>query len=203
MIVATTSLALRGPRSPATARQAGRLIYLIGASGSGKDSLLNWLTTALPTGTAATVRIARRAITRAESGNESAMALTPEAFALRCAAGEFALYWHSHGLDYGIGVEIDEWLDRGDVVIVNGSRAYLAQAYGRYPSLEAVEIVVSPDTLRQRLLARGRESLVEIDARLKRAVIAFPTPPGCRLMRMANDGTLDTAGKALLDFVLR
>ena len=60
------------------------------------------------------------------------------------SAGGFALRWSSHGLRYGIGVEMDAWLAGGAAVIVNGSRAHLPQAHARYPALTAVEIRVDP-----------------------------------------------------------
>jgi phosphonate metabolism protein PhnN/1,5-bisphosphokinase (PRPP-forming) len=66
-----------------------------------------------------------------------------------------------------VGVEIDLWLHAGFDVLVNGSRAHLAQAHARYEAaLLPVCLQVSPDILRQRLQNRGRESAREIDLRL-------------------------------------
>jgi len=84
------------------------------------------------------------------------------------AQGEFALSWQANGLHYGIPKEIDQWLAQGFDVLINGSRGYLPQARQRYPDLLAVLLTVSEQALRQRLLARGRESVAEIDARLQR-----------------------------------
>lgn len=56
--------------------------------------------------------------------------------------GLFALAWHSHSFEYGIGIEIDQWLLRAVTVVVNGSRAYLAEACQRFPTLLAVTIDV-------------------------------------------------------------
>jgi ribose 1,5-bisphosphokinase len=81
------------------------------------------------------------------------------------------LSWQANGLHYGIPSEIDEWLAQGFDVLVNGSRGYLAQARQRYPDLLAVLLTVSDQALRQRLLARGRESLDEIEARLQRNAV--------------------------------
>jgi ribose 1,5-bisphosphokinase len=52
--------------------------------------------------------------------------------------------------------------------VVNGSRGHLSEARARYPDLLAVLLSVDQAVLRQRLLARGRESLEEVDARLAR-----------------------------------
>lgn len=98
-----------------------------------------------------------------------------------------ALSWHANGLYYGVGVEIDLWLHAGFDVVVNGSRAHLAQAKARYASaLLPVCLQVSPDILRERLQARGRENGVEIAARLERA--ARYTPADCHTLN--NDGSL-------------
>lgn len=145
---------------------AGRLIYLIGPSGSGKDSLLD---AARETLVQRGCRIVRRVITRsAEAVGEAAQAVSVEQFETLREQGDFALSWQANGLHYGIPVQIDQWLQQGHDVLINGSRAHLAQAQLRYPNLLAVLLTVDQDVLRQRLLARGRESGAEIEARLER-----------------------------------
>ena len=64
--------------------------------------------------------------------------------------------------------EIDDWLAAGDDVLVNGSRAHLAQARERYPTSLVLLLTVDQAVLRQRLIARGRESLADIEERLAR-----------------------------------
>lgn len=145
---------------------AGRLIYLIGPSGSGKDSLLD-----VARGPLADqgCRVVRRVITRsAEAVGEAAQAVSVDEFAVLQAQGAFALSWQANGLFYGIPKEVDEWLAAGQDVLVNGSRGYLPQARECYPDLLALLLTVDQAVLRQRLLARGRESLPEIEARLAR-----------------------------------
>ncbi|AYF87879.1 phosphonate metabolism protein/1,5-bisphosphokinase (PRPP-forming) PhnN [Pseudomonas sp. JS3066] len=144
----------------------GRLIYLIGPSGSGKDSLLDAVR---ERSDAQGCRVARRVITRsAEAKGELAEAVSPEAFAEREERGEFAMSWYANGLSYGIPRLIDDWLETGDDVLVNGSRGYLPEARRRYPHLLAVLLTVEDDVLRRRLHTRGRESAEEIEARLAR-----------------------------------
>ncbi|POY54153.1 ribose 1,5-bisphosphokinase [Pectobacterium versatile] len=144
-----------------------KLIYLIGPSGAGKDSLLRAIRQlALPR-----LLVAHRYITRpAEIQGENHIALTPEEFAIRQQLGLFALSWQAHECHYGIGIEIDDWLQRGNDVIVNGSRAYLTQARERYGNtLFPICLTVSASALRERLRARGRESEQQIATRLQRA----------------------------------
>ncbi|MBM5460670.1 phosphonate metabolism protein/1,5-bisphosphokinase (PRPP-forming) PhnN [Pseudomonas sp. P66] len=152
-----------GPRTALS----GALIYLMGPSGVGKDSLIDAARAKL---LEHNVAIVRRVITRsAEAKGEDAVGVSVERFEQLCAMGEFALHWRANGLAYGIPKEIDSWLQQGRTVLVNGSRAYLAEARERYPDLLAILLTVDPQVLRQRLLARGRESLEDIEQRLARS----------------------------------
>ncbi|TFG23408.1 MAG: hypothetical protein EU532_13535, partial [Promethearchaeota archaeon] len=53
---------------------------------------------------------------------------------------KFALKWHIYGLDYGIPVEIDEWLKKGHPVIVNVSRTIIQEAKNIYMNLKVIFI---------------------------------------------------------------
>ncbi len=146
---------------------SGRLIYLMGPSGSGKDSLLNAARARLAERGCV---IARRVITRsAEAVGEDAIGVSPAEFDQQEVAGAFALSWRANGLAYGIPRQIDDWLAAGQDVLVNGSRGHLAQARQRYPELLAILLQVDEAALRQRLHARGRESAEQIEARLARS----------------------------------
>ena len=144
----------------------GKLIYLMGPSGSGKDSLID---AARPYLAARGCEVIQRVITRsAEAVGEAAIGVTPEAFGALKAEGAFALDWQANGLQYGIPVQLDHWLEAGRHVLVNGSRGHLQQARERYPDLLAIMLRVDTNVLRQRLLARGREAPTQINARLAR-----------------------------------
>lgn len=180
----------------------GHLYYLIGASGVGKDSLLDYLRCHLHEKNQ--VVIPQRYITRSvTAGGESHIELTPPAFRERLQAGGFAMHWESHGYLYGIGAEIIPLLDQGVQVIVNGSRHYLNTARAHYPNLRPVLVTVSHDKLLQRLVTRGRESAQEIEQRLLRAEALDAQLQDQDLLRLANDGPLEQAGKRLLEMVLQ
>ncbi len=173
----------------------GILFYVVGASGVGKDSLLAY---ARSRPGKHPVLFAHRYITRpAEAGGENHVAVTAEEFARMKALGLFALDWDSHGHRYGIGIEIDHWLQAGANVVMNGSRAYLAETSRRYPDVCVVLVEADPDVLRLRLRQRARESAAEIEARVARAGAFTVNHPN--LVRLRNDGPLEEAGDRLLD----
>lgn len=178
----------------------GRLIYLMGPSGSGKDSLIEAAREPLR---ALNCEVIRRVITRsAESVGEDAIGVTPQEFEQRKRAGDFSLAWQANGLSYGIPVEIDQWLLDGKHVLVNGSRANLRQALETYPTLVPVLLTVRDDVLRERLLRRGRETLEQIDARLARNALFKERRSTDKPMHLIdNSGDLADAVGHLLDLI--
>lgn len=179
--------------------QRGRLVYVVGASGAGKDSLLDWVRARLPE--ESRVRVARRTITRAAgAGGEDHLAATEEEFDAALARGGFALHWRAHGHRYGVGLEIRDWLAAGQTVVVNGSREHLPVARAKFPQLEAVHIVASDAALRTRLERRGRERPREAAARLARN-LALAQAVGPAALVLSNDGPIEVAGERLAAFV--
>lgn len=176
----------------------GRLIFLVGPSGSGKDSLIDASREKLAL---AGVEIARRVITRsAEAKGEAAQGVTPEQFDTLRAQGAFAMHWRANGLDYGIPRQVDQWLAAGRAVLVNGSRAYLPEARQRYPDLLAVLVEVKPEVLRQRLLARGRETAEEVEQRLARSArLQAAADPSVHVLD--NSSTLEAAVAAFVSLL--
>ena len=177
-----------------------RLYYVIGASGSGKDSIIGWARAQLAGHPG--IVFAHRYITRpAAAGCENHIELTEAEFDARLAGGLFAMHWASHGLRYGIGKEINLWLAKELTVVLNGSRAYLGGAAAIYPELFPVHIDVAPEILRQRLLARGRETPVQVEQRIERtgAMTDMDLPNSVRLR---NDADIETAGRAFVNLLL-
>ncbi|MGC8518892.1 MAG: phosphonate metabolism protein/1,5-bisphosphokinase (PRPP-forming) PhnN [Steroidobacteraceae bacterium] len=177
--------------------RGGRLIYLIGPSGAGKDTLLRWLLMHQPR--PARLHVARRTITRAaDDASEWHEAVTPAQFARWLRAGAFALHWDANGLRYGIRREALLPLDSGERVLVNGSRAALYEARRCYPGLFVVQITAEPTLLRQRLLVRARESPEVIESRLSRTAL-LPAVNVDAVIR--NEGTAEQAGMRLLELL--
>lgn len=161
---------------------SGRLWAVVGPSGAGKDTLIEAARAALPH-----LHVVRRVISRpTDAGGEDFEGVTPAEFSRRLRAGEFALHWQAHGLDYGIPCAALAPLGAGQDVLFNGSRKALAQA--ALPGLTVIEVTAPDAVLARRLAARGRETTEDIAARLARA--AHPLPPGLAVVTVDNGGTL-------------
>jgi ribose 1,5-bisphosphokinase len=171
-----------------------KLIYVMGPSGAGKDSLLAFARERVGT----RVMFAHRYITRAVADGENHIALTHDEFASRLSYGLFSMHWESLGLRYGIGVELDAWLVRGMPVVVNGSRQHAEVVLERYPHARFVYIDATPAVLAARLARRGREDARQIEARLARRP-AFGLPAHATVVKIDNSGMLADAGAQFLD----
>ncbi|WP_373944472.1 ribose 1,5-bisphosphokinase [Vibrio chagasii] len=149
------------------ADKPGQLYYVIGPSGAGKDSIIS----ALREQFVKDLVVAHRYITRAaDAGGENHVELSDDEFFIRYSRNMFAMSWQAHGMSYGIGQEVHQWMDAGLSVVVNGSRAYLDAARDLFGErLVPVVVSVKPEVLETRLRARGRESDAEIALRLQRA----------------------------------
>ncbi|GHU24159.1 ribose 1,5-bisphosphate phosphokinase PhnN [Betaproteobacteria bacterium] len=177
----------------------GALIYLMGPSGAGKDSLL----TALRQSDAKNLLIAHRYITRPVNHRdaEQHVFLSETEFHARRERSLFALDWQAHGEAYAIGTEVDNWLQYGFWVVVNGSRAYLPTARAKYGQrLLPVCLLVTPKTLEKRLVARGRENAEQIAQRLERAgKYQDNLPDDCLFLH--NETDIEDAAKRFLQLM--
>ena len=175
-----------------------KLFYIIGASGAGKDTLINYARTKI--NGSDPVIFAHRYITRPPYiGNENHVCLSIGEFRLRMKANLFALYWESHGNFYGIGNEINKWLENGFNVVVNGSRQYLPVAQQIYPEMEVILIAASQEIINQRLSNRGREDAGEIEKRIARTSEISTDMGNC--IKIQNDGAVEDAGDELVNII--
>ena len=110
---------------------SARLVYVMGPSGAGKDSLLGWLRQHLPP--TSPLHWAQRTISRPlqqshARGTEQYESVCPATFAALRSEQAFALHWDANGLGYGVRHAQLAPLAQGRWVLVNGSRAHLPQA---------------------------------------------------------------------------
>ncbi len=194
----TFILSMCGKPANGCTRLMGKLIYLMGPSGSGKDSILSRLRQQLHP--QSRLIIAHRYITRHwQSGGENHVELSDTEFELRKSLNLFSMHWEANQNKYAIGCEVDAWIQAKNLVLVNGSRSYLDNAKSRYKDkLIPVMVMTNESTLRSRLLARGREDEATIALRIQRAN-DYPAQISEPLHILDNNGTLD---RAVLQFEL-
>jgi ribose 1,5-bisphosphokinase len=146
----------------------GRLVLVVGPSGAGKDTLLGLAKIAC-TGDRNIV-FPRRAVTREASQAEDNEQLSPEAFQLGVARGEFATHWQAHGHHYGLPRAIEVDVREGRTVVVNVSRTVVDALRRAYADVVVIGVTAPPEILAERLAIRARGSDGKIEQRLGRAV---------------------------------
>lgn len=166
------------------------LVLVVGPSGAGKDTLIAYAQERL-NGNRRFV-FARRIVTRASApAIEDHDSLTPEAFAAKEAQGAFWLTWRAHGLAYALPGSLHMDVARGAVVVANVSRSVINEARRQATTLVIAHVTASPEVLRMRLTARGREPDDGIEGRLSRAT---PELSGHDVFEIHNDGAIERAG---------
>lgn len=184
----------------ATLPAPGRLFYLVGPSGVGKDSLLHWVRTQLDD--PSQVEFARRTITRTAHPSEDHESISEPAFWEQAAEGRFAMVWQANGTCYGIRRSIEAALLSGRDVVVNGSREYASRVHQVFPDARIVWITADTATIERRLQARQREHGAALLQRMHR-VAQFPVPDHASDVIVDNSGPLHVAGTQILDLLRR
>ncbi|WP_394778235.1 DUF1045 domain-containing protein, partial [Undibacterium sp.] len=130
----------------------GRLFFVVGPSGSGKDELLGWVKQQLA-GRQAMV-FPPRTITRPAGSTEDHEAVSSEQFWQLAAAGHFAMTWQSYDLCYGIRRGFEAELKAGRDVVISGSREFVPRMMQAYPQAQVIWIEGDHALVRQRIEAR-------------------------------------------------
>jgi ribose 1,5-bisphosphokinase len=182
--------------------QFGACVFIVGPSGAGKDTLMDYARAHLPRD--GSFHFVRRMITRpVQAQSEDHDSCSLDDFETAQKAGAFALVWQSHGLHYGLPISMIADMQRGVTVIANISRTKVeeAEALAKTHRCRAtlVTITASPDILLSRLTARGRENAQDIAARLKRE--APCTTHYARAVTILNDSSVEEAGQALVEAI--
>jgi ribose 1,5-bisphosphokinase len=177
-----------------------KLFYLVGPSGSGKDSIINGLRDKLQANSS--VLIAHRYITRCNDDSaENHIALSVPEFTHRKRSGLFAMDWQANGCNYAVGNEVNTWLHMGFSVLFNGSRQQIPLARELFGErLRVIALDVEPDILAQRLRQRGREQEHDILARLRRSEhYQAQLPKYC--WHLDNNRSLEKTVNSLLKYI--
>ena len=115
--------------------------------------------------------------------------------------GNFALDWQIYGLNYGIPIEIDDYLKKGHPVIINVSRTIVNQAKKIYRNIKVVFIEVPLEITLQRIKNRKRETEELIKYRIERAKNNQKFPEADFVID--NSGKLDYAIDSFLAYLVK
>jgi len=180
----------------------GTLVLLVGPSGSGKDSVLNYARETLKDDPR--ILFVRRCITRSNGDpSEDHESMSVAAFQKAEMQGHFVISWGAHGLYYGLPASLLAHLQTGGVAIANGSRKTIPVLRDQFPHFHVINLTVEPDILIQRLSARGRENADEIRQRIARtkkleAEDLFDE----ETIHLDNSGDIEAAGQVFVDMLL-
>ncbi|WP_161603777.1 phosphonate metabolism protein/1,5-bisphosphokinase (PRPP-forming) PhnN [Noviherbaspirillum massiliense] len=188
-----------GARPPANLLPPrGKLFYIVGPSGVGKDTLIQWAQQRV--GARQRVVFAQRISTRPEASSSAQDFVDRETFLRLEKSGHFAMTWSAHGFFYGIPRSIEADLAIGCNVVVNGSREYLPQLRRQFPGTRVIWIDADAALIRQRIEARRRESGIALRSRLERTS-RFPRPDSQEIIHIDNSGPPGIAGQRLLQIL--
>ncbi len=152
----------------------GTLICVVGPSGAGKDTLINFARARLATDPRFV--FPQRYISRVLTPDEPHIPVSDEEYERRHADGAFFLSWRAHDVTYALGRDVEHALLTGKAVVANISRQLIDDARAKWRRAFVVHVKVDPHILRARLEARGRETAAGVDARLLRGVEVRDAP---------------------------
>lgn len=178
--------------------KSGPLFAVVGPSGSGKDTVINWLREKLQD--RSDVIFVRRIITRvADARHEDHDTMSAQEFASAENKGQFAVTWGAHDLRYGIPARVKNHLSNGGIGIVNGSRRALENMHASFENLQVICLTVDPEVLAARLRARDRKSDTNIDSRIAQAQL--PLGSALNVTQIDNTGPVENAGASILKLI--
>jgi len=182
------------------AKMSGIFFAIVGASGVGKDTVLNGARAKLEdTGQ---YYFPTRLITRpADDGGEEHNSISNVEFVQRVRDDKFSLWWSAHELHYALPDDVYQKLRQGIHVVANISRKSVQEAANRFSRVEVIEFTANQQTITKRLMARGRESEAEIMVRLLRE-ISPNWSQNMHVTSIANDGELSEAVNHFIEAVI-
>ena len=173
----------------------GRFFAVVGPSGAGKDTLIDFARAALAD--SEDFAFPRRIITRPhDAGGEDHIAVSREEFDRLRMSGGFMVHWEAHGLGYGIPAEVEALLADDVHVIANLSRGAIEALCKRVDRVHVIHVTAPLEIIATRLAERGRESGGDIKERLARAGYELPTI--APVTTINNAGTPEAGGAELV-----
>ncbi|AXX92345.1 hypothetical protein CPU12_06990 [Malaciobacter molluscorum LMG 25693] len=161
------------------------IILIVGASGVGKDSLLKQFINL------ENINIVKRYITRVADENEDNYYLSKKDFLDLKNADFFISSWFAHDNFYGISKNSLN----NKINIISVSRTVIDDFENMFNNVFTINITLNKSSLKQRLLKRGRESIFQIENRLKRVDFEVKAK---NLITFENDKPIVESAKNLI-----
>jgi phosphonate metabolism protein PhnN/1,5-bisphosphokinase (PRPP-forming) len=175
------------------------LFFVVGRSGSGKDTLMRKSAKTLKL-EGINVTILQRVITRPPDETEKSLFVSESEFLQKKQKNEFAISWFIYGNWYGCPRKsLEASLQKGEIVLVNVSRSILYEASKKFPKSKIILIQVPIDIAQKRVELRGRENGNHLSARLTRMTEKVDMPSPNKII--INDGDLTKAAHELSSYL--
>lgn len=165
-----------------------KIVLIVGASGVGKDTLLELVKDSLE------ANFVKRYITRIPDENESNFYLDKKAFFVLEENGYFVSSWKAHGNLYGIA---KEHIKKG-LNIISVSRDAVKDFEKAFKHVTTIHVTLPKNQLQQRLENRKRETSEEIQLRLHRALKKVEAK---KLIEFDNSDSLENSSKSFLSLL--
>ena len=144
--------------------KTGTLYLVVGASGSGKDTVINNVAQVIGN-VFVPLKYTTRNIREGEVQEREYHFINEDQF----AEMEFFTKYGVYGANYGVDNELLAHLEKGEDVLLNISNRLTTEIREKYAQTKIVYVFVSLNNLRNRILGRKRENDEEVNQRLKRA----------------------------------
>lgn len=144
-----------------------KIALIVGASGSGKDSLLRAATVHFSEND--NVTFLQRYITRPADQHEHNYFLDSSAFEMLKENNFFISHWQAHGNRYGIARNHLNGKGGDGLTVISISRKAVVDFEREFRDVFTIKVEVKPEILRDRLRNRNRENEQAVEQRLKRA----------------------------------
>jgi ribose 1,5-bisphosphokinase len=182
----------------------GKIYYMIGASGSGKGTLMRYAQEKLKG--RYPIIFPSRYVTKPTHQAEGDISLTYDEMKKRIEDEEFLIACGYNGNFYALGSVFEEAIKYGVSVVTDGSRELLLEMEYEglypdiYPYIRSIFIEVESDIAEERIYERGREGLEEIQKRVRR-INRFNQAKTVSVKVINNSGDIEEAGEELVEFL--
>ncbi len=162
------------------------LVFVVGASGVGKNSLMEGLTKRDDK-----IKLATRFTTNHRDGETGDIFISADEIETMRKDGRIFLSWDAHDITYVVPNDVDE-LGQDFVWLINGARRALPDLMSKYPSSFVVHVTAPEEMRATRLAARKREAETAIAERLKPIAWQPDLVPADQFAEIRNDQDLET-----------